>query len=285
MGVNRFKQYKQDFIYINLSDSETQDTILTSNFAGITYPTSHIHVYQKALKYDVFEYIQAGRMCIKHNGHKYIANAGDIYILKRGAEIEYHTFGKEKVTKLWFNMKGTLIDKLRTVYNLDEDVIVATADVEKDFYDIHLLFQTKICSFELTRQMSLNIHNLLMKVSVAAKKSNIIFEPSCELAEKVKNYIDSKLYYYTTLKIVAEYFFTTDKQIIRVFKSKYGITPYAYMLQKRIETAKTLLCNTNISIKEIAEKLCFANGGYFTKIFKKHVGITPTAYREKLDRT
>ena len=46
--------------------------------------------------------------------------------------------------------------------------------------------------------------------------------------------------------------------IINVFKRKYGITPYQYYLDKKIDAAKTYLTHTNISIGDISKTLHYA---------------------------
>lgn len=65
----------------------------------------------------------------------------------------------------------------------------------------------------------------------------------------------------------------------RVFKSEFGVSPLEFVIRERIRLAKKYLSNPDSSIKEA----CFATGfnslNYFTRIFKKHEGITPGAYQ------
>jgi two-component system response regulator YesN len=53
-----------------------------------------------------------------------------------------------------------------------------------------------------------------------------------------------------------------------------------YYLELKIKTAKKLLKENELSIKEISEKLAFDTPNYFSKTFKKIVGFTPTEYRK-----
>jgi AraC-like DNA-binding protein len=71
----------------------------------------------------------------------------------------------------------------------------------------------------------------------------------------------------------------SESQTIRLFKKIFGITPYTYVLDKKIGFAKKLLMDTNLSVKEIATKLCFSDEYYFSNIFKKKTGLTPSQYR------
>ncbi len=69
------------------------------------------------------------------------------------------------------------------------------------------------------------------------------------------------------------------------FKSKFreetGLTPAAYLSLLRLELAKDRLANTNCSVTQISEDLCFSSTSYFTAAFKKMTSFTPKEYREK----
>ena len=72
----------------------------------------------------------------------------------------------------------------------------------------------------------------------------------------------------------------SESQTIRIFRKLFGVTPYQYVLSKKIGLAKKLLENTNLSIKEISQKLCFSNEFSFSKAFKKKVGDSPQTYKK-----
>jgi AraC family transcriptional regulator of arabinose operon len=99
------------------------------------------------------------------------------------------------------------------------------------------------------------------------------------VAHNVKEYIDKNIYERFSMNDIAKIACLSLSQVNRVFKKEYGITPYDYILTKKIETAKLLLMNTNISIKNIAYKLNFLDEHYFSKIFKSRAGLSPRDYR------
>lgn len=65
-----------------------------------------------------------------------------------------------------------------------------------------------------------------------------------------------------------------------LFKEIVGITPKQYQLETRLVKAKDLLLNSNLSIKNIAEKCGFNSNISFTNFFTKRLGITPLKYRK-----
>ncbi len=66
---------------------------------------------------------------------------------------------------------------------------------------------------------------------------------------------------------------------IRYFKAEIGYTPKAYLTKLRMARARTLLRDGRLSVAEIAERLGFYDGMYFSKVFKKYYSVTPGEYR------
>lgn len=69
-------------------------------------------------------------------------------------------------------------------------------------------------------------------------------------------------------------------QFSRSFRKHCGITFQEFVQRTRIEEAMRLLRNPNMPILDIAFAVGFKDQSYFTRVFKKHVGIAPTAFRE-----
>jgi len=67
----------------------------------------------------------------------------------------------------------------------------------------------------------------------------------------------------------------------RRFKKEIGITPIEYLIEIRIQKAKTLLRRKNISVTEIAMRCGFGSSAHFSSCFQTRVGIAPSEYRDK----
>jgi AraC-like DNA-binding protein len=68
----------------------------------------------------------------------------------------------------------------------------------------------------------------------------------------------------------------------RSFKRAFGETPHQYLLTRRIERAKHLLCNTSLSVTEISLEVGFQSLGSFSSTFKRIVGSSPRTYRRSV---
>ena len=66
----------------------------------------------------------------------------------------------------------------------------------------------------------------------------------------------------------------------KVFKEYTDISPTQYIIELKLQKARKLLMNTDMSVKEVAFHLNYEDSLYFSTLFKKHVGYTPTVFRE-----
>ena len=65
----------------------------------------------------------------------------------------------------------------------------------------------------------------------------------------------------------------------RLFKKHFGLSPYAYVLRRRIELASLLIVESNTALSQIALKCGFADQAHFCRRFRDHTGTTPAAWR------
>jgi AraC-like DNA-binding protein len=69
--------------------------------------------------------------------------------------------------------------------------------------------------------------------------------------------------------------------LLRTFKEAYGISPYQYLIQLRINRAKQLLQSTNYPLSEIVGLIGFENTSSFIRLFKQLVKMTPAKFRKQ----
>ena len=69
------------------------------------------------------------------------------------------------------------------------------------------------------------------------------------------------------------------RRLEQLFAAELGITPHSRLNKRRVEAARQLLSTTTIPLKEIAHELGLRHASHFTKWFRQHAGISPSAYR------
>jgi len=71
----------------------------------------------------------------------------------------------------------------------------------------------------------------------------------------------------------------------RSFRAAFGMTPLDYIASQRLAAAETLLADTTLTVREIAGRLGFNDHAYFGRLFRRHRGHTPQAWRKKRGKT
>ena len=98
--------------------------------------------------------------------------------------------------------------------------------------------------------------------------------------KSVLDLIESDLSEDLSLKILAKTAGMSEYHFLRMFKQSTGYTPYQYVINQRIERAKELLVNTEITITEIAYLLGFSTSAHFTHLFRRKTGFLPSQMRK-----
>jgi len=82
-----------------------------------------------------------------------------------------------------------------------------------------------------------------------------------------------------TISEIAEKSFISEVYFRKIYKEVFGISPGRAILEMRIKKAKELLRSGYFSVKEVSQKSGFDNVKYFSTVFKKEVGISPSEYK------
>lgn len=89
------------------------------------------------------------------------------------------------------------------------------------------------------------------------------------------------------MQLLREGSYSTD-HLRRRFKNATGKTPLEYLTQLRLANAQRLMCENrtlHYSIAEIGAMSGYDDSHYFSKVFKKHMGMTPGEYLDKVAKT
>lgn len=85
-----------------------------------------------------------------------------------------------------------------------------------------------------------------------------------------------------TLDSIAEVTHYSARHFVRIFTETYHQTPQEYIVSLRLRRACNLLEEGELSVEETAQQSGFGDGNYFSRVFKKQMGITPSEYRRRV---
>ena len=115
-------------------------------------------------------------------------------------------------------------------------------------------------------------------------RAAILSRRPCRLAgEKIAQYIEEHLLEDVSLATLADVVKLSSYHFVRAFKQSFGLPPHRYLSSLRMQRAKSLLANPDMSVTQVGFNLGFSDTSSFTTTFRKHTGLTPTAYRRNLE--
>ncbi|WP_372983048.1 helix-turn-helix domain-containing protein [Marinobacter sediminum] len=100
-----------------------------------------------------------------------------------------------------------------------------------------------------------------------------------KLVELAVAHIEQHLHEKLSQSDIAERCNTTSYHLSRAFKQCYGITFQDYIMRRRLDRAGELLCNASASVSDVCWSVGFRDASYFTRMFSRHTGLTPSQYR------
>jgi two-component system response regulator YesN len=112
--------------------------------------------------------------------------------------------------------------------------------------------------------------------------SNVKYQKEKNNMQQIEEYLQQHYQEDINLQDIADRFFLSREYISRKFKQDYHATLTDYLTNIRMEKAKKLLENPYLKIYEVAYGVGYQNEKYFSKVFKKQVGVTPNEYRHSL---
>ena len=101
------------------------------------------------------------------------------------------------------------------------------------------------------------------------------------LLKEARGFISDNYDRNITVEDVADSVCLSSSYLSHLFREKLNCTVNNYITRVRIEKSIELMSMRELSIQEISEKVGFNSQSYFTKIFKKYIGVTPVIYRNK----
>ena len=146
-----------------------------------------------------------------------------------------------------------------------------------DFESWHEVLYSYKSRPEAVKELSVALYSMLLELKdsvegispSAREKKHILTLAMHELAES------SEL----SLERIASRIGISEAHFCRIFKEYTGFRPFEYMNLLKLQRAKELLKNTEMSISEIAKSVGYESHSYFSMLFKRYMGITPTEYR------
>ena len=230
-------------------------------------------------------YVASGKTYFSIDGAEQVIPAGNMVIYRPGEEQQYSYYGADHPEVYWLHFTGGNVQTILRKYGITDNLHIIRTGTSLEYKRIFLLIiqELKLCREDYEELAVIYFQQLLVLIhrqlgQRPREKSQFLLE---EIDSAIRYFHEN---YHTPISI-EEYASSHHMSVswfIRSFREYTGSTPAQYILSLRISNAQALLDSTNYNITEIAEIVGYDNPLYFSRLFRKQSGMSPSAYRKLL---
>ena len=126
-----------------------------------------------------------------------------------------------------------------------------------------------------------NADETLAHIDKALSRSKKVGSETQRLVRKAMAFIHEHYREQITRDRLSDYVGVSDRHLNRCFLVETGLSPTAYLNRFRLQQARCLLKDSDASITTVMEQVGFSNNSYFTRLFRREVGVSPSEYQRR----
>lgn len=228
-------------------------------------------------------YIAAGKGHFILDGKEVIVPAGSMVLFQPKQVQDYFYFGKDK-TQVWFvHFTGREVRNILRHYEIPTDGYILHTGISREYEDLFRRMRDELvrCSWGYEEMLTYLFRELLMTMhrrmtENAPRVSGFIQDE----IDRARAFFDEHYNEEISIEQYAVSRNMSTSWFNRSFRSAVGTSPMQYILDVRIRNAQTLLETTDYSVGNIASLVGYENPMYFSRLFRKAKGLSPSKYRK-----
>jgi AraC family transcriptional regulator, arabinose operon regulatory protein len=246
------------------------------------YPSAihHHRERRQGIKHYILIYCTEGQGQVFLNTKEFTLSPNTYFIIPKNVSHSYKSSETEPWSIYWAHFSGEYADDLYKRTLIDDQPKVHAIPFDENrinlFDQIYSILEH---SHEVREMEILNFNFLHLVTSMIYYKQT---HPSIYDADATSNsiaYMKTCLHETFTIKQLAQQQNISVSHYSRIFKQKTGSSPIHYFNQLKVQKSCQYLYFSDRSIKEISSELGFDDPYYFSRLFKKFIGVSPAKYK------
>ena len=230
-------------------------------------------------------YIASGCAHFFFNGVERIIPKGNMVLFRPGETQMYYLYAVDKPETYWVHFTGSDVGLLLNYYQMPINENVFFTGTSPDY---QWLFRQMIQELQLQRAnyddlLNMNLRHIFLIINRYIKEGNDVGTELLDEIERATHYFNENYNQQIVIEDYAKEHGLTANWFIQSFRKVTKFTPMQYILSLRMTNAMNLIDTTNYNMLQIAAAVGYDNSMYFSRIFKKHTGMTPTEYKQRND--
>ena len=230
-------------------------------------------------------YVASGKAHFYIKGQEIIVTAGNMVLFQPKQEMHYEYFGKDKPEVYWVHFTGSQVRGIlkRHEVPLDNNVFYAGNSPTYAFLFKEMITELQTCRVGYESLLSMYLEQIFVLIHRSRlDKTPVVSSHLQEEMGIARRYFQE---HYNEDINIEEYALSRNMSVsyfLKKFKEVTTKSPMQYILAIRINNAVSLLESTDYNVTEISTIIGYDNPLYFSRIFKKQKGVSPSDYRKQL---
>ncbi|MFD2333099.1 helix-turn-helix domain-containing protein [Cohnella sp. GCM10020058] len=271
-----------DYLAAELASFELTRNFYVSDIGYFPRARHHYRERPGGCDSHIVIYCAEGAGWIEQDGKTEMLTERQLAVIPAGAPHRYGASEEAPWSIYWFHLRGGQVGAHLALYGLSGHPIPIPAALETRFAEsferCYGLLADKPYSLPAQVHVSLTLGQLLGAISLSASGSHRHRKREEDLSRAIR-FMNDRLHVTVTLPELAMHAGLSKQHLIHLFKQETGFPPIDYYLRLKMQKASQLLSLTGLSVKEIAAAVGFGDPYYFSRMFKKLMGVSPTDYR------
>lgn len=231
-------------------------------------------------------YIAAGKAHFHFDDKEQVVTAGHMVLYRPKEPQKYEYYGEDQTEVYWVHFTGGNVKNILRSYGLTDDKRVFYCGSGLDYQNLFriMINELQMCKVNYAEMLEMYLRQIFIMLqryflnSLKTDNAHVVEE-----INKATLYFNEHYSEDISIDEYAQNNHVSVSWFIRNFKQCTGSTPMQYILSKRIYNAEILLHDSTYNVTEIAEIVGYDNPLYFSRIFKKVKGISPSEYRKNIN--
>jgi AraC-like DNA-binding protein len=249
-------------------------------YGGVERCTPDYAIARDGFSFQVLEFIAAGRGTAMLNGVTETLRPGSVLRYGPGTRLYLRCDPAAPMTKYFLCFSGARAAARLRRAGLPAGRVLSLprlTEVQETFEQLirdgqrHQPSTPRVC--ELLAELL-----LLRIVELSRSPPHGVTGAGEEMFHRCRRLIDEEAPRLCTLEEVAARCGTTSAQVCRLFRRHHGMSPYRYLLQRKMDAAAELLRHSGCLVKEVGERVGFPDAYHFSRRFKAVFGVSPRSF-------
>lgn len=232
-------------------------------------------------------YIASGRAHFHFGEKEEIVTAGHMVFYRPKEPQKYEYYGADQTEVYWVHFTGGNVTNLLRSYGLtnDKKVFYCGSDLEYKNLFRAMIQELQMCREDYPEMLEIYLRQIFIKLHRYLNTvSRVDNSQIAEEIDKATMYFSEHYNEDICIEEYAKRHSMSTSWFIRNFKQYTGSTPMQYILSIRLHNAEALLKSNQYNVSEIASIIGYDNPLYFSRIFKKAKGLSPSEYRKNISQ-